>query len=320
MELPGKVVFAENSREILTSDLDELAELQANKNRRYIQMKPGKLQIQYMDAALGKVQIFKELFNTGVRIEAAPIKSIVPFAVVFPSSGPYRFCGQSEHGLAQASGGEWDISFNDNLEYIGCAFLREYLYSSYETMAGGEFPKQNLISRIMLTGEAALNAFAIGLNSILQTVHFRAGVLRDAQVRNLLCSQVFKLAFDVMQQPYGFHRPLKELPKRIQGAKKVVEYLQVHAAQLPDIQTLCTVANLSERSLQYGFMEYLGVTPIQYLRIVRLNGARADLLKEQNPEIRVSDIALNWGFLELGRFSREYRQMFMELPSQTLRH
>lgn len=286
-----------------------------------MQLKSGDLQIRYMDAALGEVQIFKELFNTGVLLEASPVDCIVPFAYVFPSSGDYRYCGSQggTNNLAQASGGHWDISFNDHLEYIGCAFLRDYLYASYQAMAREEFPRRYLVSRVTLASEKSLLDFATGLNSMLNAIRFRPDVLSDSQVRKLLCSQAFKLTFDTLRSSLDVARPLKELPKRIQGAKRVVEYIQAHAAQLPDIQTLCKVAQLSERTLQYGFMEYLGLTPIQYLRIVRLNRARADLLRERSPGARVSDIALRWGFLEFGRFSREYQQLFLELPSRTLR-
>ena len=81
---------------------------------------------------------------------------------------------------------------------------------------------------------------------------------------------------------------------------------------------MCQIANLSERSLQYGFKEYLGITPVRYLRLLRLNRVRRDLLISDPKEDRVVDVALNWGFVELGRFAGEYRKLFQELPSSTL--
>ena len=79
------------------------------------------------------------------------------------------------------------------------------------------------------------------------------------------------------------------------------------------------LAKLSERNLQYGFKEYIGITPIRYLRLLRLNGVRRDLLINQSDKNKVVDVALDWGFIELGRFAREYRQLFQELPSATLK-
>ena len=131
-------------------------------------------------------------------------------------------------------------------------------------------------------------------------------------------AQVVKLTINALT-PTELNVSMKPQAKRISGVKRVIEYLHVHAKELPDIQTLCFIAGLSERSLQYGFLEYIALTPIQYLRLVRLNGARFDLLAACQTKRKVSDIALKWGFLEFGRFSKEYKQLFMELPSHTLR-
>jgi AraC family ethanolamine operon transcriptional activator len=37
------------------------------------------------------------------------------------------------------------------------------------------------------------------------------------------------------------------------------------------------------------------------------------------PESRVADIAIRWGFWHMGQFARDYRAMFGELPSETLK-
>lgn len=100
--------------------------------------------------------------------------------------------------------------------------------------------------------------------------------------------------------------------------RRVIDYLHCYCNDVPTIPELCQIADLSERSLQYGFKEYLGVTPIRYLRLLRLNNVRRELLISHPKQNRVVDVALNWGFIELGRFSGEYRQLFQELPSTTL--
>jgi len=102
------------------------------------------------------------------------------------------------------------------------------------------------------------------------------------------------------------------------GVRRVVEYLHHFASEVPTIAELCKVAKLSERNLQYAFKEYLGITPVRYLRLVRLNGVKRDLLLSHPQNARIVDIALNWGFIELGRFAGEYHQLFQELPSSTL--
>lgn len=87
---------------------------------------------------------------------------------------------------------------------------------------------------------------------------------------------------------------------------------------LPTIVELCRVLNVSERALQYGFLEYANLTPTAYLRHIRLNWARAALRKTDPHETTVTDTALRYGFLHLGRFARDYKAFFGVFPSETL--
>jgi transcriptional regulator GlxA family with amidase domain len=55
-----------------------------------------------------------------------------------------------------------------------------------------------------------------------------------------------------------------------------------------------------------------------YVRKVRLDRVRADLLRSDPQRVGVTQIATQWGFMHLSRFARQYRDLFNELPSTTL--
>ena len=82
------------------------------------------------------------------------------------------------------------------------------------------------------------------------------------------------------------------------------------------VSDLAAKAGLSVRALQAGFQRYVGMSPMRYLRTLRLRAVHQALLDD--PLARVSDVACRWGFTNPGRFAREYREAFGELPSQTL--
>ena len=61
------------------------------------------------------------------------------------------------------------------------------------------------------------------------------------------------------------------------------------------------------------------VPPCRHLRMVRLFQVRRALSSAHGQVVTVTAIATSFGFAELGRFSVEYRKVFGESPSVTLR-
>jgi AraC-like DNA-binding protein len=84
------------------------------------------------------------------------------------------------------------------------------------------------------------------------------------------------------------------------------------------IGDLCRELHLSRRTLQRAFTEALGIGPARYLAHKRLTAVRAELRHGDPAQLRVTDTATKYGFWQLGRFARDYREMFGERPSETL--
>jgi AraC-like DNA-binding protein len=76
---------------------------------------------------------------------------------------------------------------------------------------------------------------------------------------------------------------------------------------------------ISGRTVRAACQEILGVPPRRYLVLRRMQMARCALQKADPDVARVTDIATEHGFWELGRFSVSYRQLFGESPIATLK-
>jgi AraC-like DNA-binding protein len=85
---------------------------------------------------------------------------------------------------------------------------------------------------------------------------------------------------------------------------------------IPEISRLIGV---SSRTLRLASQEILGVSPLQYLLLRRMHMARLALRNANPADARVTEIATEYGFWELGRFAVQYRGLFGETPSDTLR-
>jgi AraC family ethanolamine operon transcriptional activator len=78
------------------------------------------------------------------------------------------------------------------------------------------------------------------------------------------------------------------------------------------------LVGVSSSSLNRIFLSEYGIPPKSYIRSRCLSAAR-DALARVSPEVKVSDIANRWGFWHMGQFAGDYRRMFGELPSDTLK-
>jgi len=106
---------------------------------------------------------------------------------------------------------------------------------------------------------------------------------------------------------------------RLAQAKKAEEYIRSNIKRPLPIRDLCLASGASERTLHLGFKERFGLSPKAFIKIMRLNEVRRELLQKKSNG-SVTDIALSWGFNHLSRFAEQYNQMFGELPSKTKKY
>jgi AraC-like DNA-binding protein len=91
------------------------------------------------------------------------------------------------------------------------------------------------------------------------------------------------------------------------------------ASSAPSVIELCQRLRISRRTLQNSFRSVTETTPLHYLRSIRLNGARRDLMASAPSQLSIGDAAARWGFFHLSHFAADYQGLFGELPSQTPR-
>jgi len=102
----------------------------------------------------------------------------------------------------------------------------------------------------------------------------------------------------------------------VQRAEKCVlaqPYVSLH------VTDLCKAIGASERALEYAFKEILKMSPMAFLRRVRLHRVHQALRTGTRGTTTVSAEALKWGFWHFGDFSKDYKNCFGESPSDTLR-
>ena len=96
-------------------------------------------------------------------------------------------------------------------------------------------------------------------------------------------------------------------------------YMREHLDKTVTLEDLSETSGLRLRSLINAFQAVTGFSPMAYFKRERLSGVRQALQRPRAARIRVIDVATAWGFWHMGHFTADYREMFGESPSETLR-
>jgi AraC family transcriptional regulator, ethanolamine operon transcriptional activator len=109
-------------------------------------------------------------------------------------------------------------------------------------------------------------------------------------------------------------RRLRQCDEILRDTMRLVEE---DPTDMLDLQSMAKATGLGPRSLQRLFQAEYGLCPQEWFRIERLNRVHEELLNPCNGT-SVTHLATRWGFFHLSRFSRYYRELFGEKPSETL--
>ena len=96
------------------------------------------------------------------------------------------------------------------------------------------------------------------------------------------------------------------------------EFIRESSRGPVQLDDLCGNLGISRRGVELIFRKSFGIGPSAFIRQQRLHGVRRALLENGPDSVTVKESAIQWGFLHMGHFSRNYRELFGECPSETL--
>ena len=99
--------------------------------------------------------------------------------------------------------------------------------------------------------------------------------------------------------------------------RQIEEWIDAHFDEPIGIEDLARHAGVGVRSVQTAFRRLRGCTPMQMVLRRRLEAAR-EMLGCAKPGTTVTQVAIECGFFNFGRFSSRYGDMFGKTPSQSL--
>ncbi len=162
--------------------------------------------------------------------------------------------------------------------------------------------KVKLIYNLILNKMRALKCYP----HLGESLHFMSSV---KEVAKLFLTEIIadSMQVEIKQKVSPDIKFLKNVEMLIDANPEI--YFSIHE--------IAEKVNTSPRNLQLIFRKHRNYTPMQFLKERKLHKARLAIVNS-NGESLLKQIAHNSGFTNMSSFSRDYRNLFGELPSLTV--
>ncbi len=290
-------------------------------NMVHKQIEPGAFRGELLVAQLGGMQFARMTYNKAIRSWGdSPPGSI---AIAFPFAVPealhwHGYSLPASQALLQKNSVGLDFlrrgNFPLGLVSIDIASLLEAARAADKEQIKSLVLDGTLVIQPEVKSLARLRCHLQHLFHLIQT---QAQQVLSTAIGERIRRHFIPLILDVFDLPDN-SAPLR--PFYRYGLIKQAEAMVMESLDRPlSIFDLCKQLDVSERTLRYGFQEYFGIAPAAYLKMQRLNGAKEQLKSAAEERLTITEVAIKWGFWHMGQFAKDYKKMFGESPSETLR-
>ena len=154
---------------------------------------------------------------------------------------------------------------------------------------------------------------------LLATEDFERRNSISADQATITSFEQFFISELLLYQPHNYSGALEKLERPVspRAVRRAIDYIHGHFDGPLTVASIAATAGVAGRTLFKHFRDAHGISPMGYVRNLRFEKARHELLSGRGDR-SVTEIAIRCGFNHLGRFAVEYRLRYGESPSQTM--
>ncbi len=257
------------------------------------------------------ISINKFIINRKVLQKGNSIKGFITFTIY----NPKLFFNWRKQEMKKGMIGilwnrEHESITGANFEAIPISIEENYFLKS--CLKNG-FP--NLIE--LLNKKEILHVYEIKLVKIRQLIQFilTRNDIEDSQLYRLMEIDLVDLLIDCLSDALDT-KSTNDINNRY--FYNIVDYINDHKMDITSVSEICENNNITERTLRRWFRREFKLSPKQYLSMLRMNMVRK-VLKNKSNHSNISEIAHEFNYWHMSQFSKDYKRVFNELPSHTLK-
>ncbi|MEO0538179.1 MAG: helix-turn-helix domain-containing protein [Cyanobacteria bacterium P01_A01_bin.123] len=315
-------VFSNNLVMSLWShDIDEIVEAVRFWDLESTQLRPGTVSGQLCQIQMEGLQVIYTQMGCTVRTRGNAPPNTIAFGIAKNRVGRTVWQGHEFHydQVIVNTNREVDLKTPDDYEQFVLTVDKTLLFEIADNCYRRNLAKELRQKSVLDSDPVALERLRKMLTALFEANLGQGVSLAGVEVPGQAAERLIAGLIEAIPAPEDAQQQKLRPFKRTRLAKRVEAYMLDHLDVPLSLQDLCEVAGTSERSLHYAFHDLFDMSPMAYLKAHRLNQVRRRLKVSPPNSNRVIDIAKQWGFNHMGHFSVDYKAMFGESPSVTLR-
>lgn len=299
-----------------TDDVETLFEGMAGEGWEFepVQLTSGLLGSSYTMVQLREIAIYWSHFEASLHMRECQQLDAVYLAFLVDGSGPAKYYGRelgSEYALMYLPRHEQDYVLPCKSRTLGFMINGSLLRSMGWNL--NQIPVNKLARKKMDDIVVLAENITRQLRSNKNQNDENLLVLQER-----LMMQLGELLAPWMKITASEYRQEQSLHKHYRLIEKARRYMMAHdPVTRLSISKLALHLGTSPRTLYRAFTRYLGVGPYEYYTLMKMQAFRQTIRSSGQYHGAITEAAFLNGFTHLGRFSKQYREFYDELPRDT---
>lgn len=305
------------------TDLDGFKAFFEYQGKEIIQLSPGSLQAEFLSIQIGDLYFVYNQANQGVQFSGEGKKEYISFAILWSEKEreyySFRHAVEPHRTVFGFNNREADEIFPHGVTLthiiVPVPTFDAYADRLQRYDLGDRFRNKNHVN-LLPTRMQEIKDY---LQQLIWLAIYKPTWLHQPHIEQLVTDDFLPLLISqipIKRNSQAFLKPSRR-------SKLIIRAEQNMLANLDKPLTLKQLAEDLESSssaLSYGFQDLFGLSPMRYLKVRRLNAVRQHLKASEPENCTIAILASQFGFYHANHFTKDYKTMFGELPSETLQN
>ncbi len=305
------------------TDVDRFKEFFEYQNKEIIQLSPGPLQAEFLSIQVGNLFFVYNQANQGIQFSGEGTKEYISFAILWSENEKeyysFRHPLEPKRTIFGFNNREADDIFPQGARLtqiiIPVKTFDAYADQLKRHDIDDNFRSKNHVN-LLPTG---MNEIKYYLKQLVWLALHKPTWLQNPHIEQLVADDFLPLLISNIPTKLNskcFIKPSRRAKLIAQAEKEML----VHLEKPLTLKQLAQNLGSSSSALSYGFQDLFGLSPMRYLKVRRLNAVRERLKASEPERCTIAILASEFGFYSPCHFTQDYKAMFGELPSDTLRN